>query len=264
MMRLLAFAIVALGLMTAVLWPAAAPLAQASRAETEAIVKDYLATHPDEIEGIVRRYLIKNPEILRDMFIELMKRRAATQATAKAQAKAKSDVDRRAAIARDAARLFASPHQVVLGNPKGDVTLVEFFDYSCGFCKRALADMMTLIHDDPKLKIVLKEFPILGQGSVDAAHVAVAVRMQDPSARKYLAFHRSLLSEAGPADRTKALAAAKDQALDMPRLTQDMASEEAQTTIAESFALTRDLGIRGTPSYVTAIMSCKALLALPG
>ena len=76
-------------------------------------------------------------------------------------------------------RMFNSPHQVVLGNPQGNVTMVEFFDYNCGYCKRAMADMLDLMKNDPKLKFVLKEFPVLGEGSVEAAHVAVAVRMQD-------------------------------------------------------------------------------------
>ena len=94
---------------------------------------------------------------------------------------------------------------MTLGNPQGDVTLVEFFDYSCGFCKRALSDMLALLKDDPKLKIVLKEFPILGPGSVEAARVAVAVRMQDPGGQKYLAFHQELLGAPGPATRDRAL-----------------------------------------------------------
>ena len=78
------------------------------------------------------------------------------------------------------ATIFNSPHQVVLGNPQGNVTMVEFFDYNCAFCKRALPDMMELLKTDPNLKFVLKEFPVLGPGSVEAAHVAVAARMQDP------------------------------------------------------------------------------------
>jgi protein-disulfide isomerase len=89
----------------------------------------------------------------------------------------------------------------VLGNKDGDVTFVEFFDYNCGYCKRAMADMLDLMKTDPKLKVVLKEFPVLSQGSVEAAQVAVAVRMQDPSGKKYLDFHQKLLT--GGAGRTK-------------------------------------------------------------
>jgi protein-disulfide isomerase len=108
--------------------------------------------------------------------------------------------------------------------------------------------MLTLLHDDPKLKIVLKEFPILGPGSAEAARVAVAVRMQDPS--KYLAFHQRLLGAPGPASKDKALAAARDAGLDMARLDQDMASAEVDATLAESYTLASALGLRGTPGYV--------------
>jgi len=138
----------------------------------------------------------------------------------------------------------------VLGNPQGDVTLVEFFDYSCGFCKRALTDTLALLKDDPKLRIVLKEFPILGPGSLDAARVAIAVRMQDGRGLKYLDFHRRLLGAPGPADKERALAAAKDAGLDMARLERDMASDEVNKTLAETGALARSLGINGTPGYI--------------
>ena len=79
----------------------------------------------------------------------------------------------------------------MIGNAQGDVTLVEFFDYNCGYCKRALVDLVELMKGDPKLRVVLKEFPVLGPGSIEAAQVAVAVRMQDKSGKKYLDFHRS-------------------------------------------------------------------------
>ena len=115
-----------------------------------------------------------------------------------------------AAVTENAATLFGSLHQVVLGNPQGDVTMVEFFDYNCGFCKRALSDMLDLVMTDLKLKVVLKEFPVLGEGSTQAAHVAVAVRMQDQTGKKYLEFHQKLLGGRGAADRVRALAVAKE------------------------------------------------------
>jgi len=127
---------------------------------------------------------------------------------------------------------------------------VEFFDYSCGFCKRAMPDLLTLLKDDPKLKIVLKELPILGPGSMDAARVAVAVRMQDIDGNKYLAFHRELLGSPGPASREKALAAAKDLGLDMTRLEQDIGNDEITSTIKEDVQLASAVGISGTPGYV--------------
>jgi len=226
--------------------------AQDLRGEIDAIVKDYLASHPDEVGEIVKNYMIAHPEAVGQILAELLKRRPAASASAAAPTGtiAKNADERSAAVADNAGLLFTSPHQVTLGNPAGTVTLVEFFDYNCGYCKRALPDMLTLLKNDPKLKIVLKEFPILGPGSAEAARVAIAVRMQDPSGQKYLAFHQELLGGPGPASKDKALAAAKDQGLDMTRLDQDMASDEVSATLAEDMKLAGALGISGTPGYV--------------
>ena len=226
--------------------------AQDLRGEIESIVKDYLASHPDEVGEIVKAYMIAHPEAVGQILAELLKHRPTASASAAAPtgANAKSADERNAAVADNAGALFTSPHQVTLGNPDGTVTLVEFFDYSCGYCKRALPDMLTLLKDDPKLKIVLKEFPILGPGSAEAARVAIAVRMQDPGGQKYLAFHQELLGGPGPASKDKALAAAKAQGFDMTRLEQDMASEEVSATLAENMKLAGALGISRTPGYV--------------
>jgi protein-disulfide isomerase len=138
----------------------------------------------------------------------------------------------------------------VAGNPQGDVTFVEFFDYNCGYCKRAMSDMFDMIKHDPKLKVVLKEFPVLGPGSVEAARVAVAVRMQDKTGKKYIDFHQKLLGGRGQADKARALAAAKDAGFDVARLERDMTSDEVQKSLAESFKLAEKLNLNGTPSYV--------------
>jgi protein-disulfide isomerase len=155
-----------------------------------------------------------------------------------------------AAIKEQGEKIFSSPRQVTLGNPHGDVTLVEFFDYNCAFCKRAMTDMLDLLKNDTKLKVVLKEFPVLGEGSVQAAQVAVAVRMQDQSGKKYLEFHQKLLGGRGPADHARALAVAKEVGLDMARLDKDMQSDEVKTSLQESFSLAELLGLNGTPSYI--------------
>jgi len=190
-----------------------------------------------EIETIVRNYLISHPEVLEEAMAELQKRQTAAE-TAKHEA----------SIAKNADTIFNSPRGVVLGNKDGDVTFVEFFDYNCGYCKRAMNDMMELMKSDPKLKVVLKEFPVLSQGSVEAAQVAVAVRMQSP--QKYLDFHQKLLGGRGQADKAHALAVAKELGLDMARLEKDVASPEAKATIEENFKLAEDMGMNGTPSYV--------------
>ena len=192
-----------------------------------------------EIETIVRNYLIAHPEVLEEAMTELNKRQAAAEAE-----------KHEASVAQNANAIFNSPRGVVLGNKDGDVTFVEFFDYNCGYCKRAMADMLDLLKSDPKLKVVLKEFPVLSQGSVEAAQVAVAVRMQDPSGKKYLDFHQKLLGGRGPADKARAIAAAKDAGLDIGRIEKDLASPEVRATIEENFKLAEAMGMNGTPSYV--------------
>src|ERR1700730_13745661 len=191
------------------------------------------------IEGIIKDYLLKHPEVLQEAMSALEKKQQ------------EADAEKARTIIKDNnVTLFNSPHQVVLGNPQGDVTMVEFFDYNCGYCKRALPDMMTLLKTDPNIKFVLKEFPVLGEGSVDAAHVAVAVRMQDPSGKKYIEFHQKLLGSRGPADKAHALARSEELGFDMARLEKDMASGEVKATIDENMKLADALGVNGTPSYV--------------
>ena len=206
---------------------------QASRAD------EFSASQRGELERIVREYLVAHPEVIQEAMSELEKRQTAADAE-----------KHKAAVKQYSEALFTSPRQVVLGNPNGNVTFVEFFDYNCGYCKRAMDDMLTLLKDDPKLKVVLKEFPVLGPGSVEAAQVAVAVRMQDKTGKKYLEFHQKLLTGRGQADKARALAVAKDIGLDMGRLDKDLASPEVKATLQESFKLAEALGLNGTPSYV--------------
>jgi protein-disulfide isomerase len=192
-----------------------------------------------EIESIIRNYLIAHPEVLEEAMAELNKRQAAAEAE-----------KHEASVAQNSDAIFNSPRGVVLGNKDGDVTFVEFFDYNCGYCKRAMTDMLDLMKSDSKLKVVLKEFPVLSQGSVEAAQVAVAVRMQDPGGKKYLDFHQRLLGGRGPADKARAIAAAKEAGLDVARIEKDLASPEVRATIEENFKLAESMGMNGTPSYV--------------
>jgi protein-disulfide isomerase len=185
-----------------------------------------------EIETIIRDYFIKHPEMIEEM-----------QALAQTEKIKKT-------ISENKQALFDSPRQVTLGNPKGDVTMVEFFDYNCGFCKRALDDMTTLIKANPNLRVVLKEMPVLSQGSMDAAQVAVAVAMQDKSGKRYLDFHTKLLSGRGQVDKARALAVAKEVGADMAKIEKDMGGAEVKAALQESFALAEALGFQGTPSYV--------------
>jgi protein-disulfide isomerase len=211
----------------------ALPSAGAVQAQT------FSATQRGEIETIVKDYLMHHPEVMQDVMAELEKRQQAAEAD-----------KQHTAISENSTRLFSSPHQVVLGNPQGNVTMVEFFDYNCGYCRRALSDMLDLLKTDGNLKFVLKEFPVLGEGSVEAAHVAVAARMQDATGKKYLEFHQKLLGGRGQADKARALAVAKEVGFDMTRIEKDMSSEEVKKTIEEDMKLADALGLNGTPSYV--------------
>jgi len=210
--------------------PAAAP----ARAQS------FTGDQRGEIERIVREYLLSHPELLQEVMSELEKRQAVAEAE-----------KHRTAVKQYSEVIFSSPRQVTLGNTQGDVTVVEFFDYNCGYCKRAMSDMLDLMKNDAKLKFVLKEFPVLGEGSMQAAQVAAAVRMQDKSGgKKYLEFHQKLLTGRGPADKARALAVAKEIGLDVARIEKDMAGDEVKATIEESFKLAEALGLNGTPSYV--------------
>ena len=222
--RLLAPALLAIALFVA---PQAAP------------AQSFSDVQRNDIEKIVREYLIAHPEVLEEAMSELTKRQAAADAE-----------KHQASIANNAEAIFNSPRGVTIGNKDGDVTFVEFFDYNCGYCKRAMADMLDLMKADPKLKVVLKEFPVLSQGSVEAAQVAVAVRMQDPTGKKYLDFHQKLLGGRGAADKARALAAAKEAGLDMAKLEKDLGSPEVKATLEENLKLAESLGMNGTPSYV--------------
>jgi protein-disulfide isomerase len=218
---------------------AAAALLTTAFAAGQASAQSFSAPQRAEIEAIIKDYLIKHPEVLEEVMKEMEKRQ--TAADAEKQQKI---------IADNAKALFDSPRQVTLGNPKGDVTLVEFFDYNCGYCKRALSDMQDLLKGDPNLRVVLRDFPVLGEGSVQAAQVAIALKMQEKDPKKYFDFHQKLLSGRGAADKAKAMAVAKEIGADMARLEKDMASPEVKATLEETFKLAEPLGLNGTPSYV--------------
>jgi protein-disulfide isomerase len=217
----------------------AAAMFLASPAAAPAQAQTFSSDQRQEIEGIIKDYLLAHPEVMQDVMAELEKRQQAAEAD-----------KHRAAVVENNATLFGSPHQVVLGNPHGNVTMVEFFDYNCGYCKRALSDMLDLLKTDPNLKFVLKEFPVLGEGSVEAARVAVAARMQDATGKKYVEFHQKLLGGRGAADKARALAVAKEVGFDMARIEKDMGSDEVKKTIDENMKLADALGVNGTPSYV--------------
>ncbi|WP_102867784.1 DsbA family protein [Pseudovibrio exalbescens] len=190
-----------------------------------------------DVEKIIREYLLENPEVITEALTELEKRRVAEEEAAKKEALASlSDI------------IFNSENQVELGNPDGDVTLVEFFDYNCGYCRKAMGDMFRLIEEDPNLRVVLKEFPVLGQPSMEAAQVAIAVNAVAPE--KYEDFHAGLLSQSSRANAQSALDVATGLGIDEEAVKAQMDSGVVQATFQEVFEIASQLGLNGTPSYI--------------
>ena len=187
------------------------------------------------VERIMRDYLTKNPEILVEMTTELDKRQAAEQAAK--QQKIISD---------NADAIFRSPLAFVAGNPDGDVSVVEFFDYNCGYCRRALPDVVKLVDNDKKVRLVLKELPIFGEDSEAASKAALAAHRQG----KYFEMHQKLFTEPGKADKEKALRIAGELGLDVAQLEKDMADPEMQKSLDEAKELAQKLGLQGTPLYL--------------
>lgn len=221
--------------LTAVLFAAMAVFTLAFAASPNQALADEI--NRSEIEKIVKDYLLQNPEVIAEALTELDRRQKEAEEAARV-----------AALADSADILFNSTRQVVLGNPQGDVTMVEFFDYNCGYCKRAHGDMVKLIDEMPNLRVVLKEFPVLGQASVEAAQVAIAVNTVAPD--KYAEFHEALLLQRGRANKASSMQAAMSVGLSEDALNDAINSDIAGQTIEEVYTLANRLGLTGTPSYV--------------
>ena len=188
----------------------------------------------EEVERIVKDYLMREPEVIYEAIQELQRRREVAEAARQ-----------QAMIQARKAELFQHPEDPVAGNPAGDVTLVEFFDYRCGYCRAMASGLQDLVTTDQRLRFVLKDLPVLGPESVRAARAALAARAQG----KYTPFHFALMrTQDLTEDGIKAVA--REVGLDVERLTADMASEAVTRAIDANLALARDLGINGTPSFV--------------
>jgi protein-disulfide isomerase len=189
----------------------------------------------EAIEKIVREYLMKNPEVIIEAVQELEKR----QATARNQMAQQ-------AIARHKAELVNDPGTPVGGNPSGDVTIVEFFDYHCGYCKRAHPTMQSVVKGDPKVRVAYKQMPILTPNSRIAAAGALAAAKQG----KYMEMHNAMMEARGEITRERVLQIAGGLKLDTDRLARDMAAPEINQQIDRSLELAKALGIDGTPAFV--------------
>ena len=148
-----------------------------------------------------------------------------------------------AELRRDLSR---APTASVGGNPDGDITVVEFFDYNCGYCKRGLHDVVKLVETDPKVRVVFKELPILSKGSEEASRVALAAQRQG----KYWELHKAMLGAKGQMNEAAALQIAEKLGLDMTKLKADMASPEVKAEVDKSEALAKKMGVNGTPHFL--------------
>lgn len=187
------------------------------------------------IERIVRDYLVRHPEVIVEALQEMQRRETLAEAERS-----------RAMIAAHITRLDDPTGRFVAGNPDGDVTVVEFFDYRCGYCKRAFPSLMEAITQDGNVRLVFKEFPILGEDSMLAARAALAAARQD----RYYDMHVALMQERGSYTLAKVLAIALDLGLDVDALRRDMDAPEVEAAISTNYELARALKITGTPGFI--------------
>ena len=191
-----------------------------------------------ELGGIIKDYLMTHPEVLRDALTELENHEKQAEADA-----------RRKTLADIGSKLADGPDSLVIGNPDGKVTLVEFFDYNCGYCKRALGDLDRLMKANKDLRVVLRDFPILSSNSVDASLVALAAHNQF-TGDKYWDFHRKLLGTRSTVGRQQALDTAQVMGADMVRLEKDASDPKTRAAIQDSLNTAQSLALNGTPSYI--------------
>jgi len=187
------------------------------------------------IEEVVRDYLMQNPDVL-------------IEALRVAEDKANRDADAKAAIVlRDRrGEVFDDPATPVGGNPQGDVTIVEFFDYRCPYCKQVQPSLQTLLDQDRNLRFIYKEMPVLGAASVTAAHAALAARLQG----KYETFHAAMMAAKGQITEDVVYKIAGSVGLDVDQLKRDMGSPEIDRAVKANLALANALDIHGTPGFI--------------
>lgn len=193
------------------------------------------AVPKDEFERRVRDYILDNPEVIMEAARRFEQRqRTAEESEASAVLKARAD------------EIFRDGDSPVGDNPNGDVTLVEFFDYNCPYCRQVTPIMLEAEAADPKLRVVYKEFPILGPNSTFSAKAALAVHRQG----KYLAFHKELMLERGVADEAKVLKIAAKIGVDVERMKADINDPAIEAMIERNLALAQALRVNATPSFI--------------
>jgi protein-disulfide isomerase len=204
------------------------PMAATATAELDA----------SKVNKLVEDFLMSDPDILQRMNDRLAEEKQVAARKAMKQA-----------IDAHAAEIYQSADNIVLGNPKGDVTLVEMFDYNCVYCRQALPDLATLMAEDKNLRVILKQFPILTSGSIDAARIGVLVG-ENPKIN-YWDFHQKLFSmRAGEVGADQALQVAEQLGGNRVELMLDMNGKRPTEAIQNSYDLAKALDITGTPTYI--------------
>lgn len=201
----------------------------------------------DEVKRLALEAIRENPQIIMEAVAILQAREEEAARSATAQV-----------LSEQRLMLEQDPNAPVIGNPEGDVTLVEFFDYNCPYCKRAAPDVKTLLEFDDNVRIVNREWPILGEGSVFAARAALAARNQG----KYEEFHWAMMELNGRAEEASVLRVAAGLGIDIDRLKADMQSEDVEEHIQTSMNLASLLGFNGTPSWVIGDNLVPGLVAI--
>ncbi len=187
------------------------------------------------IEQVVKDYLLQNPQVLVEVQGALESKMAKEEAERTKQL-----------VAENAKELYRHQDAPVAGNPNGDITVVEFFDYNCGYCKRGFHNILELIEKDKNVRVVFKELPILSKDSEDAARIALAARAQG----KYWELHRALIESKGRVTEAFALETAGKLGLDVEKLKADKDSEAVKAELARVEALARKMNISGTPHFL--------------
>lgn len=189
----------------------------------------------ESLRALILQTIRDNPEVIMEALETLQEREAEAQAAAAA-----------AALTAQMGALQNDPNAPVLGNPDGDITVVEFFDYNCGYCRRVFPNVKALMDEDTNIRVVMREWPILGEESVFAARASLASRKQG----KYEEFHNALMGSNGRASQAVVLSIADDLGMDIDQLRADMDSPEVDAHIETSRQLTQALGLNGTPAFV--------------
>ena len=193
--------------------------------------------HKKEVEAVVQEYILKNPEVLM--------RAIQTYQVQKQAAKRKRAKDNLTSLT---AELTLSPSSPIIGNPDGDITIVEFFDYRCGYCKRVFPTIQALLKEDGNIRYVLKELPILGPDSLFASQAALAVWNTAPE--KYLPFHAALMTSRGSLNAAKVFTVADDLALDTDAIRKNMKNALVSDELNKNIELSERLDITGTPAFI--------------